>query len=60
MDKKDFVAQLIVDQVKKEILEWAREPCKDGKEKCPECVTDLLKRFDEESTLLTGVQDGRR
>ena len=38
--------EIATDLIKKEILEWAREPCKDGKEKCHECVDELLKRFE--------------
>ncbi len=49
MGRGDVIVNLVADMVKKEILEWARIPCKDGKEKCHECVDELLKRFEEPS-----------
>ena len=56
MNKAELMTSLIADSIKKEILEWAREPCKDRKEKCHECVNELLKRF-EKSTASTDSQE---
>lgn len=48
MNEAELKANIVAHLVKKEILEWAREPCIDGKEKCHECVDNLLKRFEDD------------